>query len=132
MSRRNRRRVSASATPSTACRMTSIVTFCAIGSDRDAVTRAPAIDFLAHQPLHQFRVAAHPLAMERREEKLSPRQVLGGVEEQHRPAADERAQDVVAVVLRRGVAGQQSPDRVAVARDDAPRHRPRLDREVGP
>ena len=121
-----------SVTPSTACRMTSIVTFCAIGSTATVSPGRQPIDLPVHQPLHQLRVDADALAVERREQQLPPRQMLGRLEQHDRAFADQRSHGIVAVMPGQRIAGQQSPDRVAVAREDNRRHRAGADREGRP
>ena len=82
--RRSRRRSLASATPSTACRMTSIVTFCAIGRTATRPARLPAIDLARPSAAASARRSRARARRGTAAAAACARQMLSGLEQHHR------------------------------------------------
>ena len=68
-----------------------------LGGRRTRAPRPP-VEFVVGDLAHHGLVRAHPVAVERRQHHLAPRQVLGALEQQQRPRADQR----LSVICRPG------------------------------
>ena len=99
--RRSRRLLSR--TPKTVRMITSSVIACMVGQARQRLAGRPALDLARRHLGHRLLVAAHALAVERRQHELALRHVGVVVEEQHRVAAEHRQQHDVRL------AGVQEP-----------------------
>ena len=107
---RKRARRSSPRTPNTARRITSSVIDCMRGRSAKGRAERPALDLALRDVGDQLTVAAHPLAVERRQQQLALAHVVVLVERQQRELPERR--------LEHAPVGLARVDRARVARED--------------